>query len=75
MAKIHVFRMRSNKVACSVLILCSALATLLLLPVLIDAMVVHVDILTGQLFTNDSALQTGSVFMDFVKFKVIAFKL
>ncbi|VDM41120.1 unnamed protein product [Toxocara canis] len=47
------FRIRSNAVACFVLFLCSALATLLLLPVLLNATVVHLSILTGQPFVQN----------------------
>uniref|UniRef100_A0A9J2PT24 G-protein coupled receptors family 1 profile domain-containing protein n=1 Tax=Ascaris lumbricoides TaxID=6252 RepID=A0A9J2PT24_ASCLU len=42
------FRIRSNAIACFVLFLCSILATLLLLPVMLNATVVHLNILTGQ---------------------------
>uniref|UniRef100_A0A915Q2E7 G-protein coupled receptors family 1 profile domain-containing protein n=1 Tax=Setaria digitata TaxID=48799 RepID=A0A915Q2E7_9BILA len=42
-------RMRRTMIACFVLLLCSALAIILLLPVVINATVVHVDVHTGSL--------------------------
>ncbi|MCP9265470.1 hypothetical protein DINM_020784 [Dirofilaria immitis] len=48
-------RMRRTMVACIVLLLCSALAIILLLPVVMNATVVHVDVHTGSLvMTNEN---------------------
>ncbi|VDM95498.1 unnamed protein product [Thelazia callipaeda] len=56
-------RIRSNSVACLVLLLCSALAVLLLLPVVLNAKVVHVDVHTGSLISsneNDAFYKDGN---------------
>ncbi|EFO15260.1 hypothetical protein LOAG_13254 [Loa loa] len=45
--------MRQTMVACIVLLLCSALAVILLLPVVINATVVHVDVQTGNLIIDN----------------------
>lgn len=45
--------MRRTMVACFVLLLCSALAVILLLPVVMNATVVHVNVQTGSLIIDN----------------------
>ncbi|VDN92819.1 unnamed protein product [Brugia pahangi] len=60
-------RMRRTTVACFVLLLCSSLAVILLLPVVMNATVVHVDVQTGSLIIgnpNDALhLESSPTFM------------
>uniref|UniRef100_A0AAF5PIV8 G-protein coupled receptors family 1 profile domain-containing protein n=3 Tax=Wuchereria bancrofti TaxID=6293 RepID=A0AAF5PIV8_WUCBA len=46
-------RMRRTTIACFVLLLCSSLAVILLLPVVMNATVVHVDVQTGSLIIGN----------------------